>query len=171
MVLVSCIWHIVCFLLFLIFVKYKLTSIRLITECSAFFHNYIEKGLTEPFINIQHVELTHFISLLFHIETSHLICSVNQVTCFNMKCNTWLRWVKIFSWIMFRILYYKSCWNIVKHFEYGKTRLLHAINSQRSVNATCENVVCYRSVYFLNTLSHAAGGCILKLIIFLLGKM
>ena len=168
MVLVSCIQHIVCFLLFLIFVKYKLSSIRLITECSPFFHNYIEKGLTEPFINIQHVELTHFISLLRLIQKP---VSVNQVTCFNMKCNTWLTWVKIFSWIMFRTLYYKSCWNIVKHFEYGKTRLLHAINSQRSVNATCKNFVCYRSVYFLKTLSHTAGGCILKLIIFLLGKM
>ena len=68
-------------------------------------------------------------TVTFNIETSHLICSVNQVTCFNMKCNTWLRKVKIFSWIMFRTLYQKSCWNIVKHFEYGKTRLLHAINS------------------------------------------
>ena len=62
-------------------------------------------------------------TVTFHTEISYLICSVNQVTCFNMKCNTWLRWVKIFSWIMFRTLYHKSCWNIVKHFEYGKTSI------------------------------------------------
>ena len=77
----------------------------------------------------------------FHIETSHLIWSVNQVTCFNMKCNTWLRWVQIFSWIMFRTLYQKRCWNIAKHFEQGKTRQLHDVNSQRKVNATCKNFV------------------------------
>ena len=55
-------------------------------------------------------------TVTLHIETSHLIYSVNQVTCFNMKCNTWLRWVIIYFWIMFRIPYQKSCWNIVEHF-------------------------------------------------------
>ena len=29
----------------------------------------------------------------FHIETSHLICSSNQMTGFYMKCNTELKWV------------------------------------------------------------------------------
>ena len=89
-------------------------------------------------------------TVAFHIETSHLICSVNQVTCFNMKCNTWLRWVKIFSWIMFRTLYQKRCWNIVKHFEQGETRQLHDINSQRKGNATCINFV---SLQVFKTLS------------------
>ena len=28
------------------------------------------------------------LSVAFHIETSHLICSANQVTGFHMKCNT-----------------------------------------------------------------------------------
>ena len=37
--------------------------------------------------------LNHF-NQVFHIETSHLICSVNEVTGFYMKCNTGLKWVK-----------------------------------------------------------------------------
>ena len=87
----------------------------------------------------------------FYTETSYLIYSVNQVTCFNMKCNTWLRWVKLFSWITFRTLYQKRCWNIVKHFQYGKTRLLHDINSKRSVNATCKNFVLLQVSLFFKT--------------------
>ena len=31
----------------------------------------------------------------FHIETSHLICTANQMTSFYMKCNTELKWVKL----------------------------------------------------------------------------
>ena len=31
----------------------------------------------------------------FQIEISHLICSTNQMTGFYMKCNTWLKWVKM----------------------------------------------------------------------------
>ena len=93
----------------------------------------------------------------FHIETSHLICSVNQVTCFNMKCNTWLRWVKIFSWIMFRRLYQKRCWNIVKHVEQCKTRQLHDINSYRKVNTTCKNFVFVIGLFIcFKTLSRTA---------------
>ena len=30
----------------------------------------------------------------FHIETSHLVCSTNQITGFYMKCNTRLKWGK-----------------------------------------------------------------------------
>ena len=30
----------------------------------------------------------------FHIETSHLICTANQVTGFYMEYNTGLKWVK-----------------------------------------------------------------------------
>ena len=33
----------------------------------------------------------------FHIGTSHLICSANQVTGFCMKCNPGLKWVKVKS--------------------------------------------------------------------------
>ena len=32
----------------------------------------------------------------FHIETSHLICTANQMTDFFMKCNAWLVCVKLF---------------------------------------------------------------------------
>ena len=32
-------------------------------------------------------------SVAFHIETSHLICSENQMTGFCIKCSTWLKWV------------------------------------------------------------------------------
>ena len=40
-------------------------------------------------------ELTNFSPvLLFHKETSNLICTANQMTDFNMKCNTGLKWVK-----------------------------------------------------------------------------
>ena len=30
----------------------------------------------------------------FHVETSQLFCSANQMTGFNMKCSTGLNWVK-----------------------------------------------------------------------------
>ena len=33
-------------------------------------------------------------SVTFRIETSHLICTANQMTGFYMKCNTGLKWVK-----------------------------------------------------------------------------
>ena len=109
----------------------------------------------------------------FHIQTSHLICIVNQVTYFNMKWNTWLRQVTIFSWITFKTLYQKSYWNIVKRFEQGKTRQLHDINSQRSVNATCKNFVSLQVfLFFKNFITYCVlVGCILKLIILLFGKM
>ena len=32
-------------------------------------------------------------NVAFHIETSHLICSANQITGFYMKCNTGLKGV------------------------------------------------------------------------------
>ena len=35
--------------------------------------------------------LTHFTCVAFHIETSHLICSANQMIGFYMKCNTRLK--------------------------------------------------------------------------------
>ena len=31
-------------------------------------------------------------NVAFNLETSHLICSANQITGFRMKCNTGLRW-------------------------------------------------------------------------------
>ena len=34
-------------------------------------------------------------NVVSHIETSHLICTVIQMTGFYMKCNTGLKWVKI----------------------------------------------------------------------------
>ena len=33
-------------------------------------------------------------SVAFHMETSHLICSANQITVFYVKRNTRLKWVK-----------------------------------------------------------------------------
>ena len=37
-------------------------------------------------------------SVTFHVETSSLICSANQMTGFYMKCNTGLKWFnEIFS--------------------------------------------------------------------------
>ena len=33
-------------------------------------------------------------SVVFHVETSHLFCSANQMTGFYMECNTGLKWVK-----------------------------------------------------------------------------
>ena len=41
--------------------------------------------------------LTKFVSLFrpiaaFYIETSHLICTANQITGFHIKCNTGLKW-------------------------------------------------------------------------------
>ena len=58
-------------------------------------------------------------SIAFHIETSHLICSANQMTGFYMKCNTELKWVKSakftlkkiadYSVIFQRHMFYKFC--------------------------------------------------------------
>ena len=33
-------------------------------------------------------------SVALHIETNHLIFRANQMTCFCMKCNAGLKWVK-----------------------------------------------------------------------------
>ena len=173
MVLVSYIQYLVSCLQFLVCTKYKLSSIRIIAACSSYFHNYIKK-LKPSHLSIPDMSNYPFQpTVTFYIDTSHLICNVNQVTCFNMKCNTWLRWVKIFSWIMFRTLYQKSCWNIVKHFEQGKTRQLHDINSQRSVNATCKNFVSLQVfLFFENFITYCVlGDCVLKLMILLFGKM
>ena len=30
----------------------------------------------------------------FHMEASHLICGVNQMTGFHMKCNSQLKWIE-----------------------------------------------------------------------------
>ena len=41
-------------------------------------------------------------SVAFNIETSHLICSANQMTGFYMKCNIGMKWVKVnaaISWV------------------------------------------------------------------------
>ena len=32
---------------------------------------------------------------VYHLETSHLFCSVNQLTGFYMKFSTWLKWVNV----------------------------------------------------------------------------
>ena len=130
MVLVSCVQYIVSCSEFLACTKHKLSSIRLI-RMFCIFSRLQRKNLNPAIYQYTTCRINLFQPIVaFHIETSHLICSVNQVTCFNMKCNTWLRQVKIFSWIMFRTLYQKSCWNIVKHFEQGKARQLHDINSK-----------------------------------------
>ena len=117
-VLVSCILYTVSRLQFHVWTKYKLLSIRLIISMFCIFPQLHRKSLNAAIYQYLTCWINPFQpTVAFHIETSHLICSVNQVTCFNMKCNTWLSWVQIFSWIMFKTLYPKSCWNIVKHFK------------------------------------------------------
>ena len=37
-------------------------------------------------------------SLEFQIETSHLICRVNEINCFCMKCNTRPKWFNPSTW-------------------------------------------------------------------------
>ena len=39
-------------------------------------------------------------SVGFHTETSHLICSANQMIGFYMKCNTELKWVNVITAII-----------------------------------------------------------------------
>ena len=56
-----------------------------ILECLDPYVNFKRNGQINPF---QH-------SFAFHIETSHLISSANQMTDFYMKCNTELKWVDI----------------------------------------------------------------------------
>ena len=36
-----------------------------------------------------------------HMETSHLICTANQMTGFYMKCNNWWKWVNfiVLLWV------------------------------------------------------------------------
>ena len=61
-------------------------------SCSSRFvlYNFFQAG---------EVFFTHFIpfqpSGTFYIETSQMICSSNPVNGFYMKCNTWLKWVKV----------------------------------------------------------------------------
>ena len=38
----------------------------------------------------------------FHMKTSHLICTVNQMTGFHMNYNTALKWVKL--WLILSII-------------------------------------------------------------------
>ena len=33
--------------------------------------------------------------IVFQIETSNLILNKNEIICFYLKCNTWLKWVEI----------------------------------------------------------------------------
>ena len=172
MVLFSCIQYKVSCLQFLVCTKYKLSSIRLI-RMFCIFSQLHQKSLNPAIYQyiiypINPLQLT----LAFYIETNQLIISVNQGNCFNKKCNTWLRWIKIFSLIMFRTLYQKYCWNYVKHFEQGKTGQMHNMNSQRNVNATFETFALLQVVLFFKSFitNCMSGECILNLMILLFGK-
>ena len=43
-------------------------------------------------------------SVVFHIETSHLICNANRMTGFYMKCNTGLKCVKLKPSLNFKLM-------------------------------------------------------------------
>ena len=47
---------------------------------------------------------------LFHIETSHLICSANQMTDFYMKCNIWIPVLKWKEILESNRLWFLICW-------------------------------------------------------------
>ena len=47
---------------------------------------------------------------LFHIETSHLICSANQMTNFYMKCNIWIPVLKWKEILESNRLWFLICW-------------------------------------------------------------
>ena len=47
-------------------------------------------------------------SVGFHMETSHLIFTANQITGFHMECNTGLKWVKVCIWQFQTILFRRS---------------------------------------------------------------
>ena len=47
-------------------------------------------------------------SFAFHIETSHLICSENQMTVFYMKCNA------VLKWLMLAVNVMKECMKFVQ---------------------------------------------------------
>ena len=51
-------------------------------------------------------------SFAFHVETSHLICTTNQMTGYYMKCNTGLKWVDWF----FRCLCLSKCYFLCQGF-------------------------------------------------------
>ena len=57
-------------------------SLNLCLICSYIWHNFSLNVLTKVFVQP---------SSYFFIETSHLICSVNQITGFYMKCDTGLK--------------------------------------------------------------------------------
>ena len=67
----------------------------------------------------QHASINSFQpSVKFHIETSHLICSANQITGFYMKCNTGLELVKaqryiILSWALKAVCEFLSAITII----------------------------------------------------------
>ena len=52
-------------------------------------------------------------TVVFHIETSHLICTANQVTSFSIKCSTGLKWVEFVVFICKTKLYNKMQYKII----------------------------------------------------------
>ena len=55
---------------------------------------FLYEPLRRPVRNFSEAYLNLFqLGVVFRIETSHLICSTNQMTGFYTKCNTGLKWV------------------------------------------------------------------------------
>ena len=55
---------------------------------------FLYEPLRRPVRNFSEAYLNLFqLGVVFPIETSHLICSTNQMTGFYTKCNTGLKWV------------------------------------------------------------------------------
>ena len=55
---------------------------------------FLYEPLRRPVRNFSEAYLNLFQpGVVFRVETSHLICSTNQMTGFNTKCNTWPKWV------------------------------------------------------------------------------
>ena len=66
------------------FFPFILTCFRKVVYFISIFTTACDKSCVNPFQS----------SVAFHIKTSHLICTVNQMNGFYMKCNPGLKWVK-----------------------------------------------------------------------------
>ena len=68
---------------------------RLLTQYACLLGNNFLNWVIKPLQNEPRHLFNWFLpSVAFHMETSHLICNANQMTCFYIECNTVLKWLK-----------------------------------------------------------------------------
>ena len=108
------------------------------------------EGTEENKMLVQNV-LTHFSpSVAFHIETSHLICTANQMTGLYMKCNTGLKWVKYFTSQLFQSIQRSIS---LLHALSTKNDYAYLLNMQLNVLLTSTSdflINCHYRTFYIN---------------------